>query len=228
MKLKKTVEKLEDVAENLRGLYTEKNGKFVLDIDGDDDVDALKRKNDELISEKRAAQKARDEATEQARIAAEEAARKSGNLAELEKSLTAKHTAELEKVRAEITKRDGLILGGRKDAILADLANNFISPNAAKLMMANLVDVGYGEDGQVGVTFKGIDGKPVTTDQKEFIKHLSANNDFKSLIKGSSANGGGAAPSGKPQTGKMLDRAEFDSMNPDSKMSFMREGGTVV
>jgi len=50
MALKREVAKIEDVAEPLRALYVEKDGKFVLDIDGTDDSAGLK---DALEKERR-------------------------------------------------------------------------------------------------------------------------------------------------------------------------------
>jgi hypothetical protein len=40
--LKREIASLEDVAENLRGLYVQKDGKFVLDLNGDGGADPSK------------------------------------------------------------------------------------------------------------------------------------------------------------------------------------------
>lgn len=58
-----------------------------------DDVSGLKKKVDELLAEKKAADSKRKEAEEAARKAAEEAARKSGDVGALEKSWADKFAA---------------------------------------------------------------------------------------------------------------------------------------
>ena len=94
MTLKFQLDSLEGVEESIQGLYVEKDGKFVLGIEGlpqQEDVTGLKAKVEELLGEKKAAEKARREAEEKARAEAEEAARKSGNVEELEKSWSEKY-----------------------------------------------------------------------------------------------------------------------------------------
>lgn len=93
--LKFQLDTLEGVDEAVRALYTEKDGKFVLGIEGlpqQEDVSGLKAKVDELLGEKKAAEKKAREAEDAARLEREEAARKSGNVEELERSWTEKFT----------------------------------------------------------------------------------------------------------------------------------------
>ncbi|GLO14884.1 hypothetical protein PPUJ20028_34670 [Pseudomonas putida] len=69
MTLKFQLESLEGVEESVAALYVEKDGKFVLGIDGlpqQEGVSGLKAEVDELLGEKRAAEKARKEAEEAA------------------------------------------------------------------------------------------------------------------------------------------------------------------
>lgn len=225
MALKLNVEKIDEVPESLRGEYTEKDGKWHLSVDGLEDTAGLKAQRDALLNEKKEAQRKAKEAEEAARLAAEEAARKSGSLVDLEKSLNEKFGAEISKRDAEISKRDAMILGSKKDAILAELSGKFISQSGAKLMLSNLVDVGYGQDGNVSVTFKGIDGKVVTTDSGEFFKHLSSIEDFKPLIKGSAASGGGASGGGASGGKNVVSKETFDTFNPSQKFEYMKTVG---
>lgn len=61
MPLQLELDSLDGVDESVKTLYTEKDGKFRLEVDGLPDVDGLKKKVDELLSEKKtAAQKAKD------------------------------------------------------------------------------------------------------------------------------------------------------------------------
>ncbi|MCF5010507.1 hypothetical protein GIW66_29755, partial [Pseudomonas lactis] len=80
MTLKFQLDSLEGVDESVQALYVEKDGKFVLGIEGlpqPEDVSGLKSKVQELLDEKKAADKARKEAEDAARLEREESARKS-------------------------------------------------------------------------------------------------------------------------------------------------------
>lgn len=94
MGLKYQLDTLDGLDDSVKSLYTEKEGKFVLGIEGlpqPEDVSGLKSKVEELLGEKKAAEKARKDAEDQARLEREEAARKSGNVEELEKSWSEKY-----------------------------------------------------------------------------------------------------------------------------------------
>ena len=89
MTLKYQLDSLDGLDDNVRALYTEKDGKFVLGIEGipqPEDTSGLKAKVDELLAEKKAEKKRREEAEEAARQAAEESARKNGDVEALESS----------------------------------------------------------------------------------------------------------------------------------------------
>ena len=71
MTLKFQLDTLEGVDESVQSMYIEKDGKFVLNIEGmpkPEDVSGLKSKVQELLDEKKAADKARKEAEDAARL----------------------------------------------------------------------------------------------------------------------------------------------------------------
>ncbi len=87
MTLKFQLDSLEGVDESIQALYVEKDGKFVLGIEGlpqPEDVSGLKSKVQELLDEKKAEAEKRKAAEDRARLDREEALRKSGNVEELE------------------------------------------------------------------------------------------------------------------------------------------------
>ncbi|RBH37620.1 hypothetical protein C3F00_043875, partial [Pseudomonas sp. MWU13-2860] len=93
--LKFQLDTLEGVDESVRAFYTEKEGKYVLGIEGlpqPEDVSGLKSKVEELLAEKKSEADKRKAAEEQARLEREEALRKSGNVEELEKSWSEKYS----------------------------------------------------------------------------------------------------------------------------------------
>uniref|UniRef100_UPI003F58F74D hypothetical protein n=1 Tax=Pseudomonas purpurea TaxID=3136737 RepID=UPI003F58F74D len=91
--LKFQLDSLDGVDEPVRALYTEKDGKFVLDIEGlpqPEDVSGLKNQLQTLLDETKEAKRQKKEAEDAAQLEREEALRKSGNVEELEKSWSAK------------------------------------------------------------------------------------------------------------------------------------------
>ncbi len=122
MALKLTVDKLEDVAESIRPLYAEKDGKFFLDVDGIEDTGPLKKS----IAEERKARKVLedkmktweklgktpDEIQELAAAVAkaeEEKLEHAGEWTQLKAQMNTKHDADLKALQAKLDAKDGEI-----------------------------------------------------------------------------------------------------------------------
>ena len=87
MSLKYEVETLDGMDSSIASLYDKTEpGKFRLKVDGLEDTSGLKKQRDDLLNEKKEAQRKAKEAEEMARKAAEEAARKAGDTEALDKS----------------------------------------------------------------------------------------------------------------------------------------------
>ena len=166
--------------------------KAAIKLDEADEVKGLKAKVEQLLTEKKQTKAQAAEAAEAARLAAEEAARKSGDLQSLEQSLAKKYKAEIEARDAAIAMRDQKILGGAKAAIIAEFAGKFVSPDVARLALDPLIDVSYDDKGEVVTVFKGLDKQPVGTDAKDFETYLSKTPAFAAVLKGVDSSGGGA------------------------------------
>lgn len=173
--------------------------KAMIDVEAADEVAGLRSQRDSLIGEKKTslqkAEEAERRAAEIVRKAEEEAARKYGDVQALEQSLAKKYQSEIERRDAEIQKRDQRILGGAKSAAIAELSGKFVAPDAAKLMLGSLVDVSYDENGDVVTVFKGLDGRPVGTSQKDFEAYLAKERAFAPMLVGTTSTGGGATGS---------------------------------
>lgn len=152
----------------------------------------LKANHDKLLGEKKEAQQLKDQADESARLAREEAAKKSGDVEAIEKSLNERHALELSAVTDKLKARDMLILDGRKESIINDLAGKFIdsSKSIGKTILGNMVEVSYNEEGQPVTIFKGDDGF-TTSELKSFEEYLDSNSAFQPLLKGTQMSGGG-------------------------------------
>ncbi|PIB57246.1 hypothetical protein [Pseudomonas sp. 2995-1] len=203
--LKFQLDTLEGVDEAVRALYTEKDGKFVLGIEGlpqQEDVTGLKAKVDELLGEKKAAEKARKDAEEQARLEREEAARKSGNVEELEKSWSEKFNRREAELNGLLEQERGTLSTQIRDLTVGrtatDIASALAIPGSAKALLPHIerrLSVEQ-RDGKPVVVVLDQQGKLSAATLDELKAEFANDTAFAPLIAGSKASGGGAAGAG--------------------------------
>jgi hypothetical protein len=203
--LKFQLDTLDGVDESVRALYTEKDGKFVLSIEGlpqQEDVSGLKAKVDELLGEKKAADKARKDAEEAARLEREEAARKSGNVEELEKSWSEKYSRREAELNGLLEQERGSLGGQIRDLTVGrtatDIAAALAIPGSAKALLPHIerrlsVEL---RDGKPTVVVLDQAGKLSAATLDELKAEFTNDTAFAPLIAGSKASGGGAAGAG--------------------------------
>jgi hypothetical protein len=205
MGLKYQLDTLEGVDDTVRALYTEKDGKFVLGIEGlpqPEDVSGLKSKVEELLGEKKAAEKARKDAEDQARLEREEAARKSGNVEELECSWSEKYNRReaelngtLEQERTTLSTQIRDLTVGRT---ATDIASALAIPGSAKALLPHIerrLSVEQ-RDGKPVVVVLDQQGKLSAATLDELKAEFANDTAFAPLIAGSKASGGGAGGAG--------------------------------
>jgi hypothetical protein len=203
--LKFQLDSLDGVDEAVRALYTEKDGKFVLGIEGlpqPEDVSGLKSKVQELLDEKKAADKARKDAEDQARLEREENARKSGNVEELERSWSEKYNRReaelngtLEQERTTLSTQIRDLTVGRT---ATDIASALAIPGSAKALLPHIerrLSVEQ-RDGKPVVVVLDAQGKLSAATLDELKAEFANDTAFAPLIAGSKASGGGAAGAG--------------------------------
>ena len=203
--LKFQLDTLEGVDEAVRALYTEKDGKFVLGIEGlpqQEDVSGLKAKVDELLGEKKAAEKARKDAEEQARLEREENARKSGNVEELEKSWSEKYNRREAELNGMLEQERGTLSTQIRDLTVGrtatDIASALAIPGSAKALLPHIerrLSVEQ-RDGKPVVVVLDQQGKLSAATLDELKAEFANDTAFAPLIAGSKASGGGAAGAG--------------------------------
>ncbi|MCP1506831.1 hypothetical protein J2Y83_002804 [Pseudomonas marginalis] len=203
--LKFQLDSLDGVDEAVRALYTEKDGKFVLGIEGlpqQEDVSGLKAKVDELLGEKKAAEKARKDAEEQARLEREEAARKSGNVEELEKSWSEKYNRREAELNGMLEQERGTLSTQIRDLTVGrtatDIASALAIPGSAKALLPHIerrLSVEQ-RDGKPVVVVLDQQGKLSAATLDELKAEFANDTAFAPLIAGSKASGGGAAGAG--------------------------------
>ena len=203
--LKFQLDTLEGVDEAVRALYTEKDGKFVLGIEGlpqQEDVTGLKAKVDELLGEKKAAEKKAREAEETARLEREELARKSGNVEELEKSWSEKYNRREAELNGMLEQERGTLSTQIRDLTVGrtatDIASALAIPGSAKALLPHIerrLSVEQ-RDGKPVVVVLDQQGKLSAATLDELKAEFANDTAFAPLIAGSKASGGGAAGAG--------------------------------
>lgn len=183
--------------ESLRGLYAEKDGEFVLAIEGavpEDEVAGLKAKNDELLAEKKEAARKAKEAEEAAKKAAEEAARKNGDVEALEKSWQEKLQKREAELTAQIEALNGSLTGHLVDSVASSLASELAVTGSAKALAPHIKSRLAVEmrDGKHVTVVRDADGKPSALTLDDLKNEFRSDAAFAPLIVASKAAGGGA------------------------------------
>lgn len=220
MTLKFQLDSLEGVDDSVKNLYVEKDGKFVLGIEGlpqTEDVSGLKSKVQELLDEKKSADKARKDAEEQARLEREESARKSGNVEELEKSWSEKYNRREAELNGLLEQERGTLSNQIRDLTVGrtatDIATTLAIPGSAKALLPHIerrLSVEQ-RDGKPTVVVLDQAGKLSATTLEELKAEFMNDSAFGPLIAGSKASGGGAGGAGKGG-GAALKRSEMSSV----------------
>jgi hypothetical protein len=234
--LKFQLDTLEGVDEAVRALYTEKDGKFVLGIEGlpqQEDVSGLKAKNAELLAEKKEIERKAREAEDAARLEREEAARKSGNVEELERSWTEKFTRREAELTGTLEQERATLSGQIRDLTVGrtatDIASALAVQGSAKALLPHIerrLSVEQ-RDGKPVVVVLDAQGKLSAATLDELKAEIANDAAFAPLIAGSKASGGGAggagggggAPKGKIGGTKEERTAAIASRFPDLPQS---------
>jgi hypothetical protein len=180
-----------------------------------EDVSGLKKKVEELLAEKKAAEAKRKESEAAARKAAEEAARKSGDVESLEKSWREKLETAQSESKAEIDRLNGSLKTIMVDNVATTIANEIALQGSANVLLPHIrsrLAVDY-VDGNPITRVLGPDGKPSAATLDELKAEFAANDAFAPIIAGSKASGGGAGGSNSGRAAsKGLKRSEMTSV----------------
>lgn len=206
MTLKFQLDSLEGVDESIQALYVEKDGKFVLGIEGlpqPEDVSGLKSKVQELLDEKKAEAEKRKAAEDQARLDREEALRKSGNVEELEKSWSEKYARREAELTGQLESTNSTLQGQIRDLTVGrtatEIATTLAIPGSAKALLPHIerrLSVEQ-RDGKPTVVVLDAVGKLSAATLDELKAEFTNDPAFGPLIAGSKASGGGAGGAGK-------------------------------
>jgi hypothetical protein len=226
MALKRKIDKaaFDKLSAEIKAEYVEKDGEYVLDLDGGDDggedVGALRRAKDrEVQARKDAEKKAREAEAKLAELDTSDA-RKRGDIEALEKSWKEKHDTTVAEYDAKLKNKDEFISTSLVDNVAAQLAGEIST--SPKLLLPHIkARLTADLDGDKPATkVLDADGKPSALSLDDLRKEFVDNKEFASIIRASKASGGGAPDKGQTtrlggathQPGEKP--ATFASMNP--------------
>ena len=191
LKYQLAAEEYAQLDETKQALYALQGDVYICQIEGipqPEDVTGLKRKNEELLAEKRASDERRRAAEEEARRKEEERLAAEGNFKQLYESSQTK-TAEWEQrysqLEQSIHQRDINLAATRIATAIADGDNADI----LKEFIAKRLKVA---EGQVRVTDDS--GNLTVSALADLQREFETSPRYASLVRGSQAGGGGAAP----------------------------------
>lgn len=225
MTLKYQLDSLEGLEPAVAAMYEEKDGKFVLKVEGipqPEDTTGLRNKVEELLREKKDEKARREQAEEAARIAAEEAARKNGDTEALDRSWNEKYSKALGEKDQTLTALQAQVHALTVGATAARLAGE-LAVQGSSAVLQRLIEPRLSmemRDGKPVVVVLDNDGRPTALTPDELKNEIISDAALAPLVAGSKATGGGAAGSkggGAAKTWDQLsgmERVELRRTNP--------------
>lgn len=204
--------------------FTEEDVQKLIETAVETATTGLKKKNDELIGEKKAAKTKAEEAEAERQRIANEAAKKSGDVEALEASwskkfedLEANYQAEKAPLLATIEK---LTVGAAATQIANRIA---IDPDAAVNISDYLrtrlrLDM---DDGKTNIQVLDGEGRASATTLKELEQQVAELPRFKHVVKGNEAQGGGAAGA----NGGAVNSKNRSEMSANEKRQYQQKHG---
>lgn len=188
-----------------------------------EEVAGLKAKNDELLSEKKAAQRAKEELDAKARAEKEETAKRQNDFQQLYES----QKQEADSLRKKIEEMNHAVqrqtIGGEASRIAATLTKDVAK---AKLLEKEISQRLSLVENEIRVVDDS--GQLTVSTLDDLTTQIRTNYPF--LVDGIQAQGGGAARShgGADVGNKEISRSQFDALNQGQRAKFFREGGSVI
>jgi len=165
-----------------------------------------------------------------ARTAAEEAAKKSGDVEALEKSWQDKLTAREAELTGQLTGYEKMVSDMTAGAQALKLAAEMSIPGSADAMLPHIKSRLTTEihEGKPVLRVLDADGKPSALSIDDLRKEFENNKAFAPLLIGSHASGGGAVNNGKEGGGATINRQAFNALSPGAQMEHIKKGGKLI
>lgn len=212
--MKLVVEDIEQVPENLRDLYEEKDGEHRLKVEGVDFADEVKG----ALKKEREARKEAERKLSEANKAKEEA-----NQKKLEEEQQWKELYEQQKTKT--SELENKLVKGKLDSETEKIVSRLTQDeNKARVLKKEVSSyLQADDDGTVKVV--GLVNVGTTSELADHIKET-----MPFLVDGSRSTGGGATGNregGTSHGGKVLTNEQHEALDPVQKMKFFRDGGRL-
>jgi len=203
LKRKISKEAFEKLSDELKAEYVEKDGEYVLDVDGEEDTGALKRAKDREAQLRRDAEKRAREAEERLQELEGDDARKRGDIETLEKSWKKKHDDTETSYKERLTKKDAFIEQTLVDNVASQIAHKIstspalIKPHIKARLKADL------EGDTPSTKVLDANGQLSSLSIEELEQEFVANKEFSAIIIGSKASGSGTSKDGQSKSSRV-------------------------
>lgn len=234
--LKYKVDSLEGIEKGLHSFYEEKDGAFILKVEGLDDGAELKRAKDHEKRARQQAEKERDELRASLQSIEEErdnllkGSVPKSNLEALEGTYKAK-LAKLEKEASDkVGSLQSHINTMLVDNVAQSLARELAIEGSDAVLMPHIKSrLGVQEiDGKFQTAIKDVDGNVSALTVDELKTEFRNNAAFAPLLVASKATGGGASQSKNGgAVSKQITRSQFEAMNHAQRADFAKTGGQI-
>ncbi len=220
--------------DSLKSEYEEKDGNFVLKLEGHEEVLIPKAKKDLAEQHRKEAEKRLSEAeAREAKLVADLA--KAGDSKKEIEAIRAQHQVEVEKVKASYAEKEKAAKADAAKAMIAAEAQKFASekftvPSAIARLYQDRLAVEE-VDGVAVIRVREADGKPSVKSLADLQQEFLANKEFAPIVKASAGSGGGAGPSHKGGGAgpKTITKAEMEAMSDAERhQAFVKDGVKVA
>jgi hypothetical protein len=223
MALKRKITKAEFDALNplLQAEYKAEGSDFVLDAQGFDDPGELRRALDRERQEKAAAKTEAEGLRTKLATITDVDARRTGDIATLEKSWGEKVDKIKKEHKDEIAQRDKFIQQTLVDSVALNIATELGGDNATLLLPHIKTRLAADTTGDTPLTrVLDKDGKPSAFNVEDLKKEIANDKRFSAVVIASKASGGGAA-GGRPNGGGASNgQKKFQEMNDKERTEF--------
>jgi hypothetical protein len=244
--LKAIVDKLEDVAEPMRGEYKQGDGgKFYLDVTGFEEGTGHPAVGELVRAKKREAEAATARATEASKLkteldAAKEALHKrlQGKVDKTDlEALDLSYQEKIKTLQTEGQAREGSLSASLREVLVDREARAIatgiaLDNNAAELLtdfVQRRLTVEITTEGKAVTRVLGADGKPSAASLEDLKKEIVATPKYHALLSGSKASGSGATPSGSgsgaPSGNKDVNTAKMSPADLVARIDAKRTAG---
>jgi len=208
---KEEYDKLPDI---LKSEYQEKDGSYVVLLDGDDEL--RRAKDHEVNAHKETRDKLRELQTQLDSIK-DNKSRENGDVKALEESWKNKLNEVETSLKNENASLKNMLTTTMRDSVLTELASKLVKPEASRLFKRSLEDriqVDLSGD-KPEVRILDANGKPSAMNFNDFEKEIVASSEYSSIIVASKASGGAGVKAGSGASSQTGEKPNLAKMTPN-------------